>query len=142
MVLLLCVTPYWIQHKNLEARQGGMESMVIFHLDYSLGSFSMFLCNPHNAFPHACDQSQIPLLQVPFAVRVSEDFLCGLSKLHEIGHEAQNATFAPVFWWSCLLNTPHLLLHHPVKIALGVNKSRPKSDCKVRSSVLCREHCR
>ena len=109
---------------------------------------------------HNCTQLCIghpPLLQVSFTVRVSEDFLCGLGKLHEIGHKAQNATFAParaklpifssvskfwerlevlqcnwrflileglvvfqncqlqepVFWWSCLLNTPHLLLHHP-----------------------------
>ena len=38
----------------------------------------------------------LPLLEIPFAVRVSEDLFSGLGKLHEIGHKAQNATFAPV----------------------------------------------
>ena len=65
-----------------------MKSVVVFHLDYSLkinrewfsytpfffikqshlGSFSMFLCNPHNAFPHACDQSQIPFKNIIYTI--------------------------------------------------------------------------
>ena len=70
----------------------------------------------------------------------------------------------PVFWGPCLFYAPHLLLHYPevieyyfskiilsfhspnvfflpVKIALGVDKSGAKSDCKVRPSVLSGEHC-
>ena len=75
----------------------------------------MFLCYSHNALPHTGHQSQIPLirvvhrnnaylynyivhlplLQIPFSIRVSEYFLSGLRKFHEIGHKAQNTTFTP-----------------------------------------------